>query len=174
MQASSSPASRHQVMKSLFIYYFVQVLRFLLLSCSYWPFLLFLLSCSYYLTVLLLMSCYFFYCLTITVLLLLSCRFERNIVVVALTVLIVWIWYQWLNLSLIFPLMSMSPHSNRVTVLLFCLFILSCFVGLLVCCLAGLLVVALIVSWFVAFGSLDLKQWNSMMLETLIIYILSN
>jgi hypothetical protein len=81
-----------------------------LLSCSYWL----LLSCSYYLTVLL--SCS--YCLVISFTVLLSCRFERNIAVVALTVLIVWIWYQWLNLSLIFSLISMSPHSNCVTVLL--------------------------------------------------------
>jgi hypothetical protein len=219
MQASSSPASRHHVMKSLFIYYFVQVLRFILLSCSYWPFLLFLLSWSYYkrerkkklrekakfkvgltdsycLTVLLLLSyCLALtdsYCLALTVLLsfsywlLLSCSYcladLRGILLLlpllsyclALTVLIVWIWYRWLNLSLIFPLMSMSPHSNCVTVLLSCLFLLSCFVGLLACCLAGLLVVVLIVCWFVVFGSLDLKKWNSMMLETLIIYILSH
>jgi hypothetical protein len=39
MEASSSPASRYQVMKFLLIYYFVQVLNLLLLSdCSYYSY----------------------------------------------------------------------------------------------------------------------------------------
>jgi hypothetical protein len=109
MEDSSSPANRYKVMKSLLIYYFVQVLNLLLLSdCSYCSYylaltvrergefkvgsycltvLLFLLSfCSYYLailTVLLLMSCYSYYsycfCLQI----------GETIVVFALIVLIV-------------------------------------------------------------------------------------
>jgi hypothetical protein len=150
----------------LFLLFYCLALT-VLLSCSYWL----LLSCSYCFTVLLLLVL-----LSFSYWLLLSCSYCLTVLQIweeyccccpyCLTVLIVWIWYQWLNLSLIFPLMSMSPHSNCVTVLLSCLFLLFCFVGLLACCLAGLLVVALIVCWFVAFGSSDLKRWFSMMLET--------
>jgi hypothetical protein len=82
--------------------------------------------------------------------------------VVALTVLIVWIWYQWLNLSLIFSLMSMSPHSNYVVVftVLLCWFVSMLPCWLVSCCLASLLVCCLWLSRSQAVKFNDVRDFN--------------
>jgi hypothetical protein len=71
----------------------------LTLTDSYCLALTILLSCSYCFTILLLLSCYFFYYLTLTILLLLSCRFERNIIVVALTILLLLSYSYYLTVT---------------------------------------------------------------------------